>query len=186
MKKLATGLVCIFLPVLVHAQGHGSEFYRAEVFGGYSFLSADTNGGPSRQNFNGWEGSGLINLNKWLGAEADLSGYYKSLGNVAGVNVDAHDYLFGGGPRLSYKPVFFHALLGVDHATASTSGTAGTVSASQNAFATVLGGGIEWKIAHQWAIRPTLDYVLTRHGVPTAMTQNDLRFGVGVAYAFGH
>ena len=78
MKQLAVALVCSFLPTIVLAQtGLGSEFYRAEVFAGYSFLSLDTNGATSRQNFNGWEASGLFNLSKWLGAEGDLSGYYE-------------------------------------------------------------------------------------------------------------
>lgn len=179
MKQLITA-VCILLPTLAFAQaGTGSEFNRAEIFGGYSFLSVDGNG-ASRQNFNGWEASGLLNLNKWLGAEGDLSGYYKS--NIAGTNVDGHDYLFVGGPRISLRPLFFHALFGANHATVSTSLAGVTSSASDSAFATVLGGGIEWKIARQWAVRPSLDYVLTRHA---ATSQNDIRFGVGIAYAFG-
>jgi opacity protein-like surface antigen len=179
MKQLITA-VCILLPTVALAQaGAGSEFDRAELFGGYSFLSVDGNG-ASRQNFNGWEASGLLNLNKWLGAEADLSGYYKS--NIAGTNVDAHNYLFTGGPRINPRPLFFHALFGADHATASTSVAGVTASASDTAFATLLGGGVEWKIARQWAIRPSLDYVLTRHA---ATSQNDIRLGVGIAYAFG-
>lgn len=186
MKKFVMAMVCISAPTIALAQaGRGSEFYRAELAGGYSFLSVDTNGATSRQNFNGWEASGMLNLHKWLGVEGDLSGYYKGLGTVGGLDVNAHDYLFAGGPRINLRPLFFHALFGADHASTSTSGTGSTVSVSQNAFAAVLGGGIEWKIARQWAFRPSLDYVITRHGAPTAATQNDLRFGVGIAYAFG-
>lgn len=185
MKQLVAAVFCICLPTVALAQptSLGSDFYRAEVFAGYSFLSVDGNG-TSRENFNGWEASGALNFRKWLGAEADLSGYYKSLGNIQGVDVNASDYLFAGGPRFTFRPLFVHALFGVDHATASTSGVQSTVSVSQNAFAAVLGGGVEWKIASHWAIRPSLDYILTRHGIPTATTQNDVRFGAGIAYAF--
>ena len=183
--RLVLAMVCVLLPTIVLAQsGRRSEDYRAEVFAGYSFLSADGNGSP-RENFNGWEASGALNLTKWLGAEGDLSGYYKGLGNIAGADVNAHDYLFGVGPRFTFRPLFLHTLFGVDHASASSSGGGTTVTVSQNAFAAVLGGGIEWKLARHWAVRPSFDYVLTRHGAPTAMTQNDIRFGVGLAYAFG-
>lgn len=184
--KQFVAMVCILVPTVALAQSRsGSESYRADLFAGYSFMSVDTNGATSRQNYNGWQAAGALNLNRWLGVEADLSGYYKGLGNVAGVNVDTHDYLIAGGPRFTFKPIFLHALFGVDDFTASTATNGATVSASDNAFATVLGGGIDWKIAGHWSIRPSFDYVLTRHGTPAA-TQNDIRFGVGLAYAFGH
>lgn len=185
MKPFVAAL-CILVPAFAVAQGKGSgrDFDRAEVFGGYSFLSVDGNG-TSRESFNGWEASGALNLLRRLAVEADLSGYYKGLGTVQGVDVNAHDYLFAAGPRLNWKPLFLHSLIGVDHATASTSGPASTVSVSQNAFAAVLGGGIEWNLSRHWAIRPSVDYVLTRHGIPTAVTQNDIRLGVGLAYGFG-
>lgn len=188
MKQLVPAMIGILLPTVLLAQNR-PEFYRAELAGGYSFLSVDTNGATSRQNFNGWEGSGALNLTSWLGVQGDLGGYYKDLGSMAGVDVHAHDYLFTGGPKLTLRPLFFHALFGVDRFTGTTSATGAllpaTVSVTQNAFASVLGGGIDLRMSPHWAIRPSIDYVLTRHGVPTADTQNDLRLGVGLVYGFG-
>jgi hypothetical protein len=117
--------------------------------------------------------------------QGDLGGYYKDLGSVTGTDVHAHDYLLTGGPKVSFRPLFFHALFGVDRFTGSTSSSGISMSASQNAFASVLGGGIDLRISDRWTIRPSIDYVLTRHGVPTADTQNDLRLGASLVYGFG-
>ncbi len=168
----------------------GQGVPRAEIFGGYSYLNVDTNGLTSRQSFNGWESSVSGNFNKWLAAEANVSGYYKTynvdLGSLlpgAVLNVSVHDYGFLGGPRINVRPVFFHALLGVDRLTASALG----FSASQNSFAAAFGGGGQWKVSPQWAVRTSADYVLTRHntfGGPR-VTQNNIRVSAGVVFRFG-
>ena len=64
---------------------------KAEVFAGYSYLNIDTNKLTSRQSTNGWGTSVSANFNKWLAAEFDLSGYYKSYG------VDLNQVLLGAG-----------------------------------------------------------------------------------------
>ena len=46
-------------------------------------------------------------------AEGNVSGYYKN--DVLGSGVNASDYAITGGPRFNFRPVFFHALFGVDH-----------------------------------------------------------------------
>jgi hypothetical protein len=70
-----------------------------EVFGGYSNLNTDASG---------WHASATVNVTRWLGAMADISGYYATttrrlplgLGN-ASVHGQAHAYLFG--PQVSWR-----------------------------------------------------------------------------------
>ena len=51
------------------AMSAGSENApRATLFGGYSYLRNGSNG------FNGWEGQGTFNFNRFLGVTADVSG----------------------------------------------------------------------------------------------------------------
>jgi hypothetical protein len=162
---------------------------RVDLFGGYSYLSADTNGLTSRQSANGFEASASVNLKKWIAAEGDVSGYFKtynidltSLG-LGTVDVGVHDWAFAGGPRFKYRPVFAHALIGVDRLTFSAEG----VSVSQNAFAAAFGGGLQWKFTTHWGIRGSGDYVLTRHNIfgGDRFTQNNFRASVGLVYSFG-
>ncbi len=85
-------LLIAALPLLAQ-----DDFPRGQVFGGYSYVSADTSGGLSgRQSLNGWNAQGSVNFNKWLGLTADFGGYY---GSPSGVTI--HDYSFLFGPTLT-------------------------------------------------------------------------------------
>jgi hypothetical protein len=63
------------------------------------------------------------------------------------------------------------------------------VSATQTAFATVVGGGLDWKLSKRFSFRPvSVDYVLTRF--PSFLTgnnqnQNSIRAGAGIIFSFG-
>src|SRR5713226_580496 len=169
------------------------EVPRLEIFGGYSYLNADTNNlaSPSRQSANGWEASVSGNFNRWFAVEGSVAGYYKTYNvnldlispGLGSFDVDVHDYSYLAGPRVNFKPIFVHALIGGDHLSGSALG----FSASQDGFAAAFGGGVEWKVAPQWAIRGSGDYVLTRHNIfgPQSFTQNNFRASVGIVYLFG-
>jgi membrane-associated protease RseP (regulator of RpoE activity) len=168
----------------------GQDAPRVDVFGGYSYLNVDTNGLSSRQSANGWEASVSGNFNRLFAAEADFSGYYKTIPldltsvGFGVVDVNVTDFSFAGGPRVNFRPAFVHALFGVDHLTGSALG----VSASQDSFAAILGGGIQWKVAPQWSVRAGADYVFTHHNFVAPLesfTQNNFRVSVGVVYSFG-
>jgi len=94
-----------------------------------------------------------------------------------------HDYGFPGGPRINFRPVFFHALLGVDRLTGSALG----FSASQNGFAGAFGGGVQWKVGPHWAVRASGDYVFTCHNIfrGSRVTQHNFRASAGVVFMFG-
>ena len=168
------------------------ETSKVEVFGGYSYLNVDTNKLTSRQNANGWEASVDSKMNNWFAVEGDFSGYYKSGIDASSVDIfsaSLHDFAFAAGPRIEVRPLFFHALAGVSHLTGTDFG----FSRSQNSFAGAFGGGVQWKVAPQWAVRVSADYVLTHHNLPdlldistgSTMRQNNYRVSVGVVYLFG-
>lgn len=160
---------------------------RAVVFGGYSYLNAEITQGIDRQGVNGWEAAFSVNANRWLAGEGDFSGYYKNLsadlGGLGTVSARITDYSFFGGPRINFRPVFVHALIGADHLTGSSSG----ISLSQDSLAIAAGGGIEWPISHHLGVRASGDYIFTRHNilVTSGQTQNNFRASVGIVYFFG-
>ena len=97
------------------ARAAGSEYgTRATVFGGYSYLRNDSNG------FNGWEGQGTFNFNRYLGVTADVSGSsltpfsFSALGASASTYQHLTTYLFGPTvtASLGRSAVFAHALFG--------------------------------------------------------------------------
>lgn len=181
----------VALALAVCGSALGQEVPRVEVFGGYSYLNIDTNGLSSRQSANGWEAAVSGNFNRWFAAEGDFGGYYRtesfdlSYLGLGTLDVNVHDYSFLAGPRINVRPVFFHALVGADRLTGSASG----YSASQNSFAAALGGGVQWKVAPQWAVRASGDYVLTHHNIfgssGASYTQNNFRASIGIVYLFG-
>lgn len=136
-----------------------------------------------QQSANGWQASVSINLWKYLAAEGDFAGYYKN--NVLGTGANAHDYEFSGGPRFNYRYVFGHALFGTDQLSGSLAGV--SVSASQNSFAVIIGGGVQYPIAPHWAVRGSVDWALTHHNVlgGPRVDQNNFRAGAGIVFTFG-
>ena len=152
------------------------EVPKAEVFGGYSYVNFDTNGLTSRQSANGWEASVSGNFNTWFALEGGVSGYYKTYSDV-----NVHDFAFAGGPRINFRPIFVHALIGFDHLSANQD------LGSQNSFAGAFGGGVQWKVAPRWAVRASADYVLTRHNIfgGPAFTQNNYRVSGGIVFLLG-
>jgi hypothetical protein len=200
VKGIVIALVMLSCASAIWSQ----DIPRAEVFGGYSYLNADTNNlaKPSRQSANGWDVSAAGNLNRWFAVEGDFSGYYKTYPvdtaafgfDLGIINLKVHDYGFVGGPRFNFRPLFFHALVGVDHLTGSVNiPSVGSGSASQDGFAGIFGGGIEWKVSSRWGIRGSADYVLTRHNIlnlipgvsGSVLTQNNFRASAGVVFFLG-
>jgi opacity protein-like surface antigen len=164
-----------------------ADFPKTEIFGGYSYFRADS--GLSvmpNQNSNGWDASVTRNLNRFLGVTADFNGDYTSA-TVSGANVTGHIHNFLFGPTVSYRTrkftPFAHALFGVSHLTGSTAVTGtSTVSSSDNAFATALGGGVDVKINRLFAVRlAQIDYLRTQF---SGTSQNNLRYSTGLVFRF--
>jgi hypothetical protein len=139
-------LVAIVIPaILVFAVGlcgvtpawsQEHEVPKAELLGGYSYLRS------SGTNFNGWKASLVGNVNSWLGIAADLDGHYAG-------RESEHSITFG--PEFSLRkskkwtPVGY-TLFGVALEKSESGET-------EHGFATELGGGLDYEISHQWAVR---------------------------------
>jgi opacity protein-like surface antigen len=112
-----------------------------------------------------------------------------SVGNISAKN---HLQNFVVGPRIffankqfrkhSFQP-FAEAQFGGSHLNSKLQQAGGTeISASDNAFTWLLGGGADVVLANHWAARGNLDLLRT-HFSDSGQTR--LRFVLGVAYTFG-
>ena len=172
MRKIFVLFTFLLLSSCSWAQKTGNMSHEGpsgDVFVGYSLLNGDTFSHAS-----GWEAALTGNFNDWFGLKADLGGNYKSAGGVS-----AHEYNILFGPQLSHRvdkfTVFLHGLLGVAHAGAD-------VGSGSTGAGWVIGGGADYNLNSNWAIRPVqLDY----HGTHLfSETQTDARYSVGLVYRF--
>lgn len=193
-KLFALSLLCILaLPVMAQD--------KVEIFGGYQYLhngNVTTNGvsqpGTS-QGYNGWNAAAAFKLNRFAGVEGDFSGTYASIapGQAGSSNLSVHIYTYTAGPVL-FVPApfirpFVHALVGGIHMTQGFSG----VSASLNGFTTMIGGGVDAKIAPRIAVRiAQVDWLYYHFGsttvggaaVPSISGSNNVRISTGIVLRF--
>jgi opacity protein-like surface antigen len=163
-----------------------------ELFGGYSYILADTDARIDLNRFgaagsakvdkahlHGWNASVAANPTGWLGIVADFSGHYGDAEATAtngasvqrvGIPLRVHNFLFG--PRLSYRgdnvTAFGHVLLGVSRLdvplNAAVAGVPGSIG--ETAFALAVGGGVDVKLTDRVWLRPIqADALLTRYHV---------------------
>lgn len=165
----------------------GQDWPQGEVFGGYSYSAIDTRGITHRLGANGWQASASGNVNKWVGAEFDAAGHYTSI-NVFGTTVPIRQYSVLAGPRFTYRlpglTFFAHGLFGLDRMSANVLGFG---SGTDNAFASVVGGGVDVNFNRSLAIRLLQgDFVLSRHQETNgAGTQRNFRLAAGLVFRFG-
>jgi hypothetical protein len=210
MRKLwmLTSII-LSMPVALAAQSGGAmaagseNGTRATVFGGYSYLRNSNNG------FNGWEGQGTFNFNRYLGVTADVSGAsltpfsFSLLGASASTYQHITNYLFGPTVTAEFgrSAVFAHALFGEAHSSLGAGvtlpiiGGISTGLTSANAFAMAFGGGIDIGLTRHLAIRAVqVDYLRTQFSATDALTtglssslgnrQNSFRYSTGIVFRF--
>lgn len=156
---------------------------------------------------NGWNGAVQANINPWLGAVADFSGYYgtpitlsaeaQAALKAAGINLTPpkdsfYNFLFGPvvASRTGRFTAFTHALLGANRVAATVNSfqasgvTIPGASQSDTSFAMAFGGGVVARIAKQLSVRLfQADYLYTKHGV--GAHQNNFRVSAGIVYRIG-
>jgi len=138
-------------------------------------------------NLNGYDFSATYKFLPFVGVSADFSGQY---GTVTGSS-SGHLQTYLLGPELAFPAKvspFVHGLIGIAHqaVAAGTSFSNGVpvdvFSASDNAFATALGGCIDLHIAPFLSFRAIqLDYLVTRFH---SSTQNQPRASTGLVLRF--
>jgi hypothetical protein len=141
---------------------------RVEIFGGAQFEHLQ-----SSYNAVGWNASLTGNFKHVLGITGDFSGVYNSRRNSSSV------YTYTVGPVLTARlPVvqpFVHALFG--GATASTAGV------SENAFAMLVGGGLDLGFRKGLGFRLVqADWLMTKFGDQTQDKQ--VRVSAGIVLKF--
>jgi hypothetical protein len=137
---------------------------RVEIYGGAQFEHLQ-----SSYNAVGWNGSLTGNFKHVLGITGDFSGVYNSRRNSSSV------YTYTVGPVLTARlPViqpFVHALFG--GATASGGGV------SDNAFAMLLGGGLDLGFRKGIGFRLVqADWIMTKFGGQTQDSQGRVSAGI--------
>ncbi len=159
---------------------------RGEVAGNYTYIRINPGGGASSLDCHGGGGSFAGNLNSYFGVVGEFAGC-KVTGLASGLSEHAFTYVFG--PRLTYRghggfEPFAEALFGGARFTISVPGA----SASRNGFAMALGGGVDYKLTRNVAIRVIqADYFYSRidFGAGTPTHQNNVRIQAGVVFRFG-
>ena len=189
MKK---SFVLIFLVSLLSLASTAQD--KLEVFGGYQYLhtgniTVDGASDPgSSQGFNGWDAAATGYFNRFLGVTGDFGGAYATVDGVSG-----HIYTYSGGPVVAFRVgkinPFVHALFGGVRLTGSESG----VSVSRNGFATMVGGGVDYKVIKPLSIRVIdVDWLYYHFGsttiadvaVPSFSQSNNVRITAGVVFRF--
>lgn len=218
MKKIILALcLTVITSALTFAQA-SDDYKKVEGYVGYSNGQVDTgldSGGPTfnifreRENFNGFNASGVYNVTRYLGIKADVSGTYNSNrfsdsftvgANTYSVSVKNRNslYNFLGGVQVkdnsnkgTFKP-FVHALVGAGHARAKISDYTCTPSVlcpvpsfgsdtfSETGVAGAFGGGIDIRLNNKIQIRAIqLDYNPVRLD---GTTRNNVRIGAGIVF----
>jgi opacity protein-like surface antigen len=183
MRKLMVLCVVMSLSLLAFGQEKAGEVPKAEIFGGYQFVRANTGvSGVSGFNLNGWNTSASGFFSRNLGVTADFSGSYGTP-SFAGVGVKTNFYSFLFGPTVRFPnssrlTPFFHGLFGVGRISGSALG----VSGSDTGFAWATGGGIDAKVSRNFCIRAAqVDFLQSR---VMSATQNNFRLSTGIVLRF--
>jgi hypothetical protein len=179
---------------------------KADLFLGYSFLRANSARNIPAFTNNGGVGTFAWDFTQHVALEAEFGGYHN--GNIHDIQFDTTEMTYLFGPRFSRSRSrtvipYVHTLFGGMHLTTSlpvtvaptptSTGTTTRIAASQDAFAMALGGGLDLRLNHHFALRPIqLDYLMTRledfgqSGQPSQnRNQHNIRYAAGIIFNFG-
>jgi hypothetical protein len=109
----------------------------------------------------GWGASGSFNFTRVFGVTGDVSGHYRSLGDIRSGNdvasADANIHTFLGGPKFTWRTgrtsTFAEALFGVGRISASAQVNASHANYEEHGFAGAIGGGLDVNISRRFAAR---------------------------------
>jgi len=209
MKKTFLTLI-LLASCASFAFAQDDEISKGEFFAGYSINRVDLgkSGDPDidnalneGRNFQGFNASGVVNVSKYVGLKADVSGHYKNFTatipgftNQPKINASLYNILGGvqfknNSKERRVKP-FAHALFGVgvtkarlnDAFCREASGTncPSEFSESQTAFSMAFGGGLDVRASRRVSFRVfQVDYNPIRKD---GATTNNVRFSFGIVF----
>lgn len=185
---------------------------KAEVYGDYSYMQFNpTITGLQSRAYNGGGGGFQFNMGRAFGIKGDFQSYGSTewtvnvtspISTSAGIipigtyttKANMFTYLFGPEVHVQTKKlrVFGEVLFGGTNTSGYanlTNQTGSTASnPNQHPFAMAVGGGIDYNISDQVAIRlGEFDWILTRYTNPWTNTnnQNSFRYLGGIVFKFG-
>jgi len=176
----------ILLLLSSSAWGQDEDYPKVEVFGGFSWVEIDVEGGEDER-LNGWQASISGNFHENIGLSFNSGGQYQSL---SGIGVQLYEFLVG--PRFTLRidegTLFAHALVGVNQARVSGLGTFPLPGVgdtlSETAFAVGFGGGADINVSDWGAFRMVqIDYIADRLSDEWSW---NYRAGVGFVLKFGN
>ena len=173
IPALAFALLSVIL--FSGASAHAQDSPRAQLFGGYSFLSFDSQsfGFTNRTGLNGFTIAPSYNLTHEFGITAQLSGQYGTQISVRNFTVGPQ-VLFTRGNEL----FFAHLLIGKGRTFVKVGNGAG-----DSAKLFELGGGIDVGLSSHFSLRAVqADFV---HNSFFSSSQNSVRISTGLVYHLG-
>jgi hypothetical protein len=190
------GIWIVFFLLLIPWTLAAQDKPLVEIFGGYSHFWMPSGFAPDygrdytteRASLNGWNVTAKVNLNRWVGIDADFGGYYgKAAATYSQPFVVSYardfsigTYLFG--PRFSYRgnrrlTLFSHALLGM-----VVLARLPIFNTSKSSFCQAYGGGLDINLAKHVAIRAMqADYVRSSL---SSKGENNFRLSTGLVFRF--
>ena len=172
------------------AQAQAQPESRFEVGADYSYVRSNTPpGGCACFGLNGGGGSLAYYFNRSLAAVADINSGHSSNIGIGTSDLTLTSYVFG--PRYYWhthaRPIpFAQVLLGGAHAGNSLALRVSGRQVGSNAFATKIGGGVDYPLNQRFVLRPfEANYYLTTFGNGVNDHQNNLQIGAGVVFHFG-
>lgn len=154
---------------------------KAEIFGGYSYARV----GPSSDHI-GLNVGGNIGLTfRLLGAlsfAADASKHWGTSGGIdRGITFLSGGLAYSIRAGESFRP-FVHALAGLARPSATIKVLSISISQTENQFAMLFGGGLDFKFRDHWSARvPQAEYVITKKN---GISEHDVRVSAGIVYRF--
>jgi opacity protein-like surface antigen len=190
---------------------------KVEVAAGFSVDSIDvgtvdtgdptiTSNANNRETAFGFDASVTGFVNNSFGIEGNVDGHFKNktftftdtsgtTTVTADVDTKISTYNFMAGPHVRFASSnskvtpFVHGLAGVNHSTVKATAFGDSFSESDNSFALKLGGGVDFDVHRNVALRLAADYnpVFERNNDSTLTnsgnrTRNDVLFSIGLVF----
>jgi len=184
---LALGFLICAIPVAAQSNG---DIPKLEVSVDYTYLRARTVVATGCCfNMNGGDLSVAYNATKWVGLVGDFGAYYAGNVQNTGFTLSIFPYTFG--PRFTVRKnktftPYAQALFGGGHAGGTLYTRNFVPPGSKNAFALIVGGGVDANINSHFAIRlAEVDYMFTNFPDGSANHEDHFRLTTGVVFRFG-
>ncbi len=191
MKRLTKLLVCLLIcaaPAAAQSPKITATGPSMDFGVGYQYFNLALQ--PQRANLNGLDTTFTVNLRPRWGIQLDLA--YSRAANVNSTTHHADELTYMGGPvfYISRGPrlaTFAHVLGGGARITGVLISPKGVTKGYINEPAGAFGGGVEYQLSPQWAVRGTADYV--RASFLTSPTTfgglSNFRAVASIVYQFG-